>query len=106
MKNPSEIRPRGRGMSLWERINSDPRYLQTKHEIQARYGLPLDFDIRLEHQKWCEWLGAEESSTSKQAKRGRAFLKDVQALFKRFQVPEAWHPEFIADIAGLSPEES
>ena len=91
-------------MSLWERISSDPRYLKTKRKIQARYGLPLDFDIRLDHQKWSEWIGAEEKSTSRRAKRGQAFFNDVHALFKKFLVPDTWYPDFIAEIAGLTSE--
>jgi hypothetical protein len=102
--NPVETPPGGRGLSLWERINRDPRYLRAKHEIQDRYGLPLPFDIRFERQKWSEWLGAEEKSTSEQAQRGRAFLKEVHDLFKKFEVPEAWHPDFIAEIVGPSSE--
>lgn len=103
--DPVEIPSRGRGLPLWERINRDPRYLKAKHEIQARYGLPLPFDIRFERKKWSEWMGAEETSTSKQAERGRAFIKDVHALFKKFEVPEAWYPDFIAEIAGPSSAE-
>src|SRR5512135_2372399 len=102
---PSNQFPPGRGMSLWERINHDPRYLEDKHRIQVRYGLPLDFDIRVESGKWLEWTGTAERSTGKQIERGQAFLRDVRALFKKFQVPDAWYDEFIADIAGRPPEE-
>jgi len=97
--NPSDPQP---GVSLWERISRDPNYLKAKRKLQARYALPLPYDIRLDHMKWLDWTGAEEKPTSKQAKRGRAFLKDIHALFKKFEVPETWHDDFIADIAGLS----
>jgi hypothetical protein len=103
--NPVAPPPSGRGLSLWDRINLDPRYLKEKHEIQARYGLPLPFDIRVEGKKWSEWLEAEEMSASERAKRGRAFTTDVHALFKKFEVPEAWYPDFTAEIAGPSSEE-
>ena len=96
--DPSEAPLHGTGLSLWERINRDPRYLESKHEIQGRYGLPLPFDIRLDHQKWSEWMEADE-------RRGQAFLKDVHTLFKKFEVPETWYPDFIAEIAGPSSEE-
>jgi hypothetical protein len=99
--NRSEAQP-GRGLTLWERINSDPRYLLGKQAIRARYGLPLDFDIQTNRHRWMEWLGAEESATRERAQRGQAFLNDVYALFRKFQVPEAWYSDFIADIAGRS----
>lgn len=95
--NPSEIPLRGKGLSLWERINRDPRYLKAKRKIQGRYGLPLSFDIRRERKKWSEWLEADE-------KRGQAFMKDVHALFKRFEVPDKWYSDFIADIASPSSD--
>jgi hypothetical protein len=88
----------GTGLSLWERINRDPRYLAAKHQIQARYGLPLPFDDRLDGKKWSEWMEADKE-------RGQAFLKDVHTLFKRFEVPDNWYSDFIADIAGLSFDE-
>jgi len=100
--NSSDIPRGGAGVSLWERINRDPNFLQTKREIQARYGLPLPYDIRLEEKQWLDWMGVGEKSTNKQAKRGRAFLKDVSALFKKFEVPETWQSDFVADIAGIS----
>ena len=103
--NLFETPPRGGGSPLWERINRDPRYLKARHKIQARYGLPLPFDIRLERKKWSEWMGTEEESTSKQATRGQEFIRDVHALFKKFEVPDAWYPDFIAEIAGPSFEE-
>ena len=103
--NPVEPPPVGRGLSLWERIDHDPRYLEAKHELQARYGLPLPFDIRLERQNWSAWLGDNETSTSEQAKRGRLFMKEVHALLKKFEVPDAWYAEFIAEIAGSSSED-
>ena len=100
--NPSYSPPDGAGVSLWERISHDPKYLRAKSRIQAQYGLPLPYDIQLDGEKWLAWMGAAEKPASRRAKRGKAFLKDVSALFKRFEVPEAWHSDFIADIAGLS----
>jgi hypothetical protein len=91
-------------MTLWERINRDPRYLEGKHRIQSRYGLPLDFDVWFDHQKWLEWMEAEEKSAGGPVKRGQAFLEDVYALFRKFQVPDTWHADFMQDIAGLSFE--
>lgn len=102
MKNPSETRPRGRGMTLWERLSSDPRYLRASREIQARYGLPLGFEIRSDRQRWLAWLGMTEGSGREEVERGQAFLNEVQALFREFQVPESWQPDFIAEIAGRS----
>ena len=96
--NPSEAPLRGRGLTLWERISRDPRYLEAKSQIRKRYGLPLPFDVRFDRRKWSEWLEADE-------KRGGAFLKDVRSLFKRFEVPDKWYSDFIADIAGPSPDE-
>ena len=96
--NSSETPLHGRGLSLWERINRDPRYLQAKHEIQIRYGLPLPFDIRFNRRKWSEWLNVDEQ-------RGQAFMNDVQALFKEFEVPDKWYADFLAEIAGSSSEE-
>ena len=88
------------GFSLWERISLDPKYLQAKQRIQRRYGLPLPFDIRFEPGKWRGWLGLDNSPSSPGAARGRAFLKEARALFKKFQVPESWHDDFIAAMAG------
>lgn len=96
--NPVEAPPYRRGISLWERINRDPRYLEAKQEIQDRYGLPLPFDIRSDGKKWAEWMDADE-------KRGQEFMNDVHALFKKFQVPDQWYSDFIADMAGSSSEE-
>jgi len=104
--NPSDIILRGAGVSLWERISRDPHYLKAKRRIQARYGLPLSFDIRLEYKKWLDWMGAGEKPANQRAKRGKAFLHDVSVLFKKFEVPEAWHSDFIAEIAGLSSDQS
>jgi hypothetical protein len=95
--NPSETPRCGRGLSLWERISRDPRYLKAKHEIQQRYGLPLPFDIRRHRRKWMEWMNADDT-------RGQAFMKDVLALFKEFEVPDNWYSDFLADIAGSSSE--
>ena len=96
---------RGAGLSLWERISTDPNYLKAKREIQTRYGLPLPYDIRVNDRQWLEWMGAEEKPAGQGEERGREFLKEVHALFKRFEVPDAWYPDFIADIAGLSSEQ-
>jgi hypothetical protein len=96
--NPSETPLRGRGLSLWERISRDPHYLRARRKIQERYGLPLPFDIRLERKKWSEWVEADE-------KRAQAFIKDVHTLFKKFEVPDNWYSDFLADIAGLTPDE-
>lgn len=96
--NPSETPLRGRGLTLWERINRDPRYVEAKREIRKRYGLPLPFDIRFNRKKWLEWLEADE-------KRAQAFMQDVSALFKEFEVPDKWYADFLAEIAGPSSEE-
>jgi hypothetical protein len=96
--NPSEAPRRGRGLSLWERINRDPRYVESRQEIQKRYGLPLAFDIRVDRRKWSEWMEADE-------KRGQAFMRDVLTLFKEFEVPDKWYTDFIAEIAGSSSVE-
>jgi hypothetical protein len=96
--NPSEAPLRGQGLTLWERINRDPRYLDSKREIQKRYGLPLPFNVRLDRRKWSEWMEADET-------RRQAFMKDVHALFKKFEVPDKWYSEFIADIASPSSKE-
>ena len=100
-----ETPPHAKELALWHRIRQDLQYVEAKHELQARYGLPLAFDIRSEPQKWSEWLGTEETSTSEQAERGRSFLEDVHALFKRFEIPDVWYADFIAEIAGPSSEE-
>ena len=100
--NTADTPPGERGLSLWERINRDPNFLKAKREIQSRYGLPLSYDIRLDNKKWLDWMGRGEKSTNQKAKRGRAFLKDIRALFKKFEVPDAWQDDFMADIAGLS----
>lgn len=103
--NPVKPPPDGRGLPLWERIQRDPRYREAKHEIQRRYGLPLPFDIRSEPQKWSDWLGDGEAPSSEGAKRGRYFMEEVHALLKKFQVPDAWYPDFIAEIASPSSED-
>ena len=38
--------------------------------------------------------------------RGQAFMKDVQTLFKKFEVPDKWYSDFIADIASTTSEEN
>jgi len=103
---PSEYPSRGVGISLWERISRDPNYLKAKRKIQARYELPLPYDIRLRHKDWLAWLGAGKKPVRHETIRGQAFLNDVSALFKKFEVPEAWHSDFIADIAGRSSNDS
>jgi len=103
---PSEYPSRGVGISLWERISRDPNYLKAKRKIQARYELPLPYDIRLRHKDWLTWLGAGKKPVKHKTIRGQAFLNDVSALFKKFEVPEAWHSDFIADIAGRSSNDS
>ena len=95
----------GAGLSLWERIQRDPDFEEEKRQIQARYELPLPYDIRLNEKNWRKWLGADAALKSRNAKRGQAFLKEVAALFKRFEVPDAWQSDFIAEIAGTSLEE-
>lgn len=88
------------GISLWDRITNDPEFIKAKREIQARYGLPLDYDIRRNNTEWIRWMGEDEKPTSKEAKRGQAFLKDVHALFKKFEAPESWHNDLVSEIAG------
>ncbi|HLO18285.1 MAG TPA: hypothetical protein VK206_25865 [Anaerolineales bacterium] len=88
------------GMSLWDRITNDSEFIKIKHAIQARYGLPLNYDIRLNNREWIRWIGYNEKPTSQQAKRGQTFLSDVHALFKKFEVPEGWYDDLIAEIAG------
>jgi hypothetical protein len=100
-KRKMDERTKG-GMSLWDRITNDPEFIKVKREIQARYGLPLNYDIRLNNLEWIRWMGYDEKPISQIAKRGQAFLRDVYALFKRFEVPDAWHNELIAEIAGTS----
>jgi hypothetical protein len=81
---------------------NDPEFMKAKREIQARYGLPVPYDIRLNNLEWIKWMGYDEKPTSQIAKRGRALLVEIHALFKRFEVPDAWHHDFIAEIAGNS----
>lgn len=94
------------GMSLWDRITNDPEFIKIKRRIQARYGLPLNYDIRADNLEWMRWLGQDEKPTSQIAKRGQAFLKEVRVLFKKFEIPEAWHYDLIAEIAGSSSDSS
>ncbi|HXD08887.1 MAG TPA: hypothetical protein VN653_02395, partial [Anaerolineales bacterium] len=51
------------GISLWDRIMNDPGFINTEREIQARYGLPLPFDIRLNNPAWVGWMGYDEKPT-------------------------------------------
>ena len=81
---------------------NDPEFIKAKREIQARYGLPVSFDIRFNNTEWIRWMGYDERQTSKTEKHGQAFLKDVRALFKKFEVPTSWYDDFIAEIAGQS----
>jgi hypothetical protein len=92
------------GVSLWDRITADPEFIKIKHEIQARYDLPLNYDIRLNNRKWIKWLGYDQKPTSQKAKRGQAFLSDVHTLFRKFEVPEGWYDDLIGEIAGHSLE--
>ncbi|HEU0296118.1 MAG TPA: hypothetical protein VFR47_25510 [Anaerolineales bacterium] len=87
-------------LSLWDRVNQDPRFLSAKRPIQARFGLPLPYDIRLDYQRWLEWQGRAGRPSARKANRRRAFAKDIHELFKKFEVPEAWHIDFLAEIAG------
>ena len=106
MKSPSNTTPRsGVGLSLWDRVHGDPRFQSAIRALQARYGLPLPYDIRLNHQKWLEWLGRAGKPSPERARRGRAFARDILALLKKFEVPETWHIDFIAEIAGI-PDDS
>lgn len=100
-KRKMDERKKG-GISLWDRITNDPEFIKVKREIQTRYGLPLNYDIRLNTVEWMKWMGYDETPTSKTAKRGQSFLRDVYALFKRFEVPDTWHNDLIAEIAGTS----
>src|SRR5262245_59686171 len=105
MKSESnESTPRNVGLSLWERVSRDPRFMAAKSELQVRYGLPLPYDIRLNHQQWLEWLGRAGKPSELIVKRGKAFAKDLRVLFKKFEVPEAWQLDFIAEIAGTPAE--
>lgn len=88
------------GRSHWDRINSDPDFIKEKREIQAKYGLPLDYDIRLNNLKWINWVGYDEKPTSRIAKRGRAFFKDINVLFNNFDIPQSWRMDFLSAIAG------
>ena len=90
----------GTGLSLWSRVNQDSKYLAAKRVLQTRYRLPLPYDIRLNYGKWQRWLGKAGKPTRQKQKRGEAFLEEVQVLLKRYEVPEAWYPDFIAEIAG------
>ena len=88
------------GVSLWDRITNDPEFIKIRQAIQARYGLPLDYDMRFNNREWMGWLGYDEKPTTQKAKRGQAFLSEVQALFRKFEVPEGWYYDLIAEIAG------
>jgi len=98
--NSNEHTDTGVGLSLWSWVNQVPKYVAAKREIQSRYHLPLPYDIRLNYGKWQKWLGKAGKPTRQRQKRGEAFLKEVQALLKKYEVPEAWYPDFIAEIAG------
>jgi len=92
----------GSGLSLWDRFSREPEYLVARKDIRKRYNLPLPYDIRWNFRKWRNWLGLEDQSQSRKRKRGEAFLSEVHALLKKYQIPESWYPDFIADIAGIS----
>ena len=102
--NASDIPIDGVGLSIWERVSTDPRFLTAKRALQVRYGLPLPYDIRLDHQQWLEWLGQAGKPNTHKVQRGKAFAKDIRYLLKKFEVPEAWHIDFIAEIAGTPAE--
>jgi hypothetical protein len=88
------------GESYWERMNSDPEFLDAIHKLQVKYGLPLPFDTRLNWAKWFDWIGWGEKPTSQRAKQGKAFYNDVNDLLNNFNIPEAWREVFISRIAG------
>ena len=88
------------GISLWDRITNAAEFIERKHEIQGQYGLPVNYDIRFNPREWMRWMGYDENPTSQKAERGQAFLRDVSALFKKFEVPEGWYEDLIAEIAG------
>ncbi len=90
------------GSSQWERINNDPDFIKAKREIQVRYGLPVPYDIHVHNSEWNKWMGYDEKPTSQMAKRGQDFLSDLNVLFKKFEVPDDWYDDFIAEIAGRS----
>ena len=97
---PGAGEKRSGGLSLWERVNRDPKFAAAKRDIRSRYGLPLPYDIRWNFGKWRKWLGWQDRSHGQRWKRGDAFLKEVHSLLKKYEVPESWYPDFIADIAG------
>jgi hypothetical protein len=97
---PGDQPATGVGFSLWERIQRDPGFVAAKRRIQKRYGLPLPFDIRHHYRRWQTWLGRAGKRNGARKKRGESFLSEVQTLLKYHQVPDAWYPDFIADIAG------
>ena len=96
---------RGGGLSLWERFSREPKYVAAKTAIQNRYHLPLSYDIRYNFGEWRKWLGWEDKPQSQRRKRGEAFLNEVHALLKKYQIPETWYPDFIADIAGKTTDQ-
>ena len=102
----NEQTDRGAGLSLWSRVNQDANYLAAKRVLQTRYRLPLPYDIRLNYGKWQSWLGKAGKPSRQRQKRGEAFLKEVEALLKRYEVPEAWYPDFIAEIAGKTASQA
>jgi hypothetical protein len=102
--NTSDIPIGGAGLSLWDRVHRDPRFLAAKRAMQLRYRLPLPYDVRLDHQRWLEWQGKAGKPSSQRTQRGKAFAKDMRNLLKKFEVPEAWHIDFMAEIAGTPAE--
>lgn len=88
------------GTSLRDRITNDPEFVKIKQLIQARYNLPLGYDIRFKYDDWKKWLGDDKKSSTKTAKRGKAFQNDIHALFKKFEVPDTWQDDLLAEIAG------
>lgn len=88
------------GTSLRDRITNDPEFVTIKRLIQSRYNLPLEYDIRLQDEKWRKWLGDDKRSSAKIIRRGRAFQNDIHALFKKFEIPDAWQDDLLVEIAG------
>jgi hypothetical protein len=79
------------GMSYWERINHNPDFVKAKRKLQARYGLPLPFDIFRQNNKgWRDWL----------KKRGREFCRELKSLFDGFGIPDEWRDDLLGVIAG------
>lgn len=87
------------GVSFWERINEDSDFVKEKLKIQTRYNLPLreKTSIPDKYQQLFNWL-----EDPKNAKRKEAFYHDVDAVCKKFCIPEEWHGDVIAVITGIN----